>query len=139
MTINRHKTEIDLWHGIVGASGGVKSVIVCRKCTKLIKFAFLQIRAIKYNYIRGIVAERQGFEPWEPVKAQRFSRPPRSTTPAPLRGGLGGPFSRLFRQWQEGFCASRESLGIFIAPGLVQPKFKGRIPRKDSPCSAKID
>ena len=31
------------------------------------------------------MAERQGFEPWEPVKAQRFSRPPRSTTPAPLR------------------------------------------------------
>ena len=35
-----------------------------------------------------VMAERQGFEPWEPVKAQRFSRPPRSTTPAPLRGGL---------------------------------------------------
>ncbi len=34
------------------------------------------------------MAERQGFEPWVPVKAQRFSRPPRSTTPAPLRGGL---------------------------------------------------
>ncbi len=31
------------------------------------------------------VAERQGFEPWEPVKVQRFSRPPRSTTPAPLQ------------------------------------------------------
>ena len=27
-------------------------------------------------------AERQGFEPWVPVRAQRFSRPPRSTTPA---------------------------------------------------------
>ncbi len=34
------------------------------------------------------MAERQGFEPWVPVKAQRFSRPPRSTTPAPLRAGL---------------------------------------------------
>jgi hypothetical protein len=31
------------------------------------------------------VAERQGFEPWEPAKAQRFSRPPRSTTLASLR------------------------------------------------------
>ena len=30
------------------------------------------------------LAERQGFEPWVPVKAQRFSRPPRSTAPAPL-------------------------------------------------------
>ena len=31
------------------------------------------------------LAERQGFEPWERSRAQRFSRPPRSTTPAPLR------------------------------------------------------
>ena len=31
------------------------------------------------------MAERQGFEPWEPMKVQRFSRPPRSTTPAPLQ------------------------------------------------------
>ena len=30
------------------------------------------------------MAERQGFEPWERLRAQRFSRPPRSTTPAPL-------------------------------------------------------
>ena len=32
-----------------------------------------------------LVAERQGFEPWVGVHPQRFSRPPRSTTPAPLR------------------------------------------------------
>ena len=32
------------------------------------------------------MAEKQGFEPWEPVKAQRFSRPSRSTTPALLHG-----------------------------------------------------
>ena len=32
------------------------------------------------------LAEREGFEPSVPAKAQRFSRPPRSTTPAPLRG-----------------------------------------------------
>ena len=31
------------------------------------------------------LAEREGFEPSVPAKAQRFSRPPRSTTPAPLR------------------------------------------------------
>jgi hypothetical protein len=31
------------------------------------------------------MAERVGFEPTEPLQAQRFSRPPRSTTPAPLR------------------------------------------------------
>ena len=34
---------------------------------------------------RKNLAERQGFEPWVPVWAQRFSRPPRSTAPAPLR------------------------------------------------------
>ena len=34
---------------------------------------------------RGQVAERQGFEPWVGLHPQRFSRPPRSTTPAPLR------------------------------------------------------
>jgi hypothetical protein len=44
--------------------------------------------AHNFNVNFGVMAERQGFEPWEPVKAQRFSRPPRSTTPAPLRGGL---------------------------------------------------
>ena len=31
------------------------------------------------------MAERVGFEPTEPVRAQRFSRPPDSTTLAPLR------------------------------------------------------
>ena len=30
------------------------------------------------------LAERKGFEPLDLVKGQRFSRPPRSTTPAPL-------------------------------------------------------
>lgn len=32
------------------------------------------------------LAERQGFEPWEGLHPQRFSRPPRSTAPASLRG-----------------------------------------------------
>ncbi len=35
------------------------------------------------------MAERKGFEPLDPVKGQRFSRPPRSTTPAPLHTGSG--------------------------------------------------
>ncbi len=35
----------------------------------------------------GEMAERQGFEPWVGLHPQRFSRPPRSTTPAPLREG----------------------------------------------------
>ena len=33
----------------------------------------------------NLMAEREGFEPSVPVKVQRFSRPPRSTAPAPLR------------------------------------------------------
>ena len=33
-----------------------------------------------------VMAERQGFEPWVGLHPQRFSRPPRSTTPAPIRG-----------------------------------------------------
>ena len=43
------------------------------------------------RYFRGLgvrVAEREGFEPSERLRAQRFSRPPRSTTPAPLREAL---------------------------------------------------
>ena len=31
------------------------------------------------------MADREGFEPWVGLHAQRFSRPPRSTTPAPVR------------------------------------------------------
>ena len=55
------------------------------------------------------MAERQGFEPWVPVKGQRFSRPPRSTTPAPLRGGLGaGAFKGESKWTQESFSTSFE-------------------------------
>ena len=53
------------------------------------------------------VAERQGFEPWVGLHPQRFSRPPRSTTPAPLRGGLGGPSNGIFPPVQEAFCIAR--------------------------------
>ena len=44
----------------------------------------------------GSLAERQGFEPWVPVRVQRFSRPSRSTAPASflvvpgLMGGVVG-------------------------------------------------
>ena len=37
-----------------------------------------------------LMAEREGFEPSVLSPVQRFSRPPRSTTPAPLRGCAGG-------------------------------------------------
>ncbi len=36
-----------------------------------------------------LVAEREGFEPPEPLRAQRFSRPPRSTTLPSLHIYLG--------------------------------------------------
>ena len=38
-----------------------------------------------YNILHGELAEGVGFEPTVPAKVQRFSRPPRSATPAPLR------------------------------------------------------
>lgn len=39
----------------------------------------------KKSYLVALwIAERQGFEPWVPARVQRFSRPPRSTTPAPF-------------------------------------------------------
>ena len=37
-----------------------------------------------------VMAEREGFEPSVRSRVQRFSRPPRSTTPAPLRGIMAG-------------------------------------------------
>ena len=42
-----------------------------------------------------MVAERVGFEPTVPVKAQRFSRPPDSTTLAPLRASPAWPKQSL--------------------------------------------
>ena len=38
--------------------------------------------------VEGPMAERVGFEPTVPVRAQRFSRPSQSTTLAPLRRGI---------------------------------------------------
>lgn len=42
------------------------------------------------------IAERQGFEPWVPARAQRFSRPPRSSTPASFQWCKG---SKFFYYW----------------------------------------
>ena len=43
----------------------------------------------------GVLAERVGFEPTVRLHAQRFSRPPDSTTLAPLRAdGYGSESSR---------------------------------------------
>ena len=45
--------------------------------------------------------------PGNPLEAQRFSKPSRSTTPAPLRVGVVRPFSIDFRGWQEGRTSFR--------------------------------
>ena len=59
----------------------------------------------------GVMAEREGFEPSEPLRAQRFSRPPRSTTPAPLRRGWHDPFP-----WRKRHAGQRAV--------AVRPKFR---------------
>ena len=41
-------------------------------------------------------AERQGFEPWVPVRVQRFSRPSRSTTPASFLGFCTAKVQKFF-------------------------------------------
>ena len=43
-----------------------------------------RISYARRSRFRGDLAEREGFEPSVPVRVQRFSRPSRSTTPAPL-------------------------------------------------------
>ncbi len=48
------------------------------------------------------MAERQGFEPWEHLRVQWFSRPPRSSTPAPLR-------EHVFQVVAEGMKHSRST------------------------------
>ena len=58
----------------------------CRKegfRTPQTSFIFKALEGIGTGNFR--MAEREGFEPSVPVRVQRFSRPPRSTAPAPLR------------------------------------------------------
>ena len=53
----------------------------------------------------GGVAERQGFEPWVGLHPQRFSKPSRSTTPAPLRAGSWAASTdmRPLRKWKAAY------------------------------------
>jgi membrane-bound lytic murein transglycosylase F len=48
-------------------------------------FARLSLAVTNFSALRNL-AERQGFEPWDPRKGQRISNPSRSTAPAPLQG-----------------------------------------------------
>ncbi len=84
---------------------------------------------------KKIMAERQGFEPWVGLHPQRFSRPPRSTTPAPLLGAFSRRFS-LCLQEERGrvlnagrFGGWAVSLWRFL-PGIYGcfPLTHGRIP-----------
>ncbi len=64
--------------------------------------SFLEFSHIRNVYL-GVMAERQGFEPWVGLHPQRFSRPPRSTTPAPLRAGVVRRNTQGSIRGQEGF------------------------------------
>ena len=58
------------------------------------------------------VAERQGFEPWVDVNPQRFSKPSRSTTPAPLRTwGRGASLVKRRSRRKRGKGFSRAATG----------------------------
>lgn len=86
------------------------------------------------------MAERQGFEPWGRLRAQRFSRPPRSTAPAPLRERVHGPpkssagrrstsgadhtHAGRGRQAVRAGAVSRPAAVRMSAPGLITGTFR---------------
>ena len=85
-------------------------------CGKVkISIYFYIIKTITYLQI---LAERQGFEPWEGFHPQRFSRPPRSTTPAPLREESGPRFSGTIACPQPNSCKCSASPWIDATHGL---------------------
>ena len=73
------------------------------------------------------MAERQGFEPWVGLHPQRFSRPPRSTTPAPLRGdrrlrnGQWAAVQGTKRAWSDNSVKIAWRLGIVHIGLAVTP------------------
>ena len=58
------------------------TIIPIKSKRKKLKLLIMQ----KAGLSLGFLAERQGFEPWVPVRVQRFSRQSRSTTPASFLG-----------------------------------------------------
>src|SRR5919107_2159754 len=73
-------------------------------------------------------AEGEGFEPSVRLRAQRFSRPPRSTTPAPLQGPVtgtakGSPSGRFPPGAAAQFldAAQRLGLGVPDAQRVLEP------------------
>ena len=78
------------------------------------------------------MAERKGFEPLDPVKGQRFSRPPRSTTPAPLRTGIGilrfsSPFGKeLFEELATGRGCETTAVGERWSQAVIHREVEDR-------------
>ncbi len=58
---------------------------------------------------RSAEAERQGFEPWVPVRALRFSRPVQSAALPSLRGGCYAPKAGLSTSFQTGGLQMQQS------------------------------
>ncbi len=70
-----------------GAKPRPEPPIIRRPATKVLKSRTLRSRLRSIETTTSALAEGEGFEPSVGgLPLQRFSRPPRSTTPAPLRG-----------------------------------------------------
>ena len=75
----------------IGGEGGIRTrgAVARTHAFQACSFGHSDTSPGPRHSLRLRMAERVGFEPTDPVKGQRFSRPPRSTTPAPLRFGGG--------------------------------------------------
>src|SRR6478609_7686779 len=69
------------------------------------------------------MAEREGFEPSVPVRVQRFSRPSRSTTPAPLltAGLIGSPYRRRNRVQSDCLSVPAQHMDSGAAQRILVP------------------
>ena len=65
------------------------------------------------------VAERVRFELTVPVKVQRFSRPSRSTTLAPLRGTRGYSIAKLKRKQRRWRLLERRFCWVFLLESML--------------------
>jgi hypothetical protein len=71
------------------------------------------------------LAEKQGFEPWDPSQGQRFSRPPQSTTLPSLQCcKIKKKTKKAIRQLQ--FLSRFLRKVIFYQDKFIFPKIKGR-------------
>jgi hypothetical protein len=92
----------------------------------------------------GQLAERVGFEPTVGANLQRFSRPPRSTTPSPLRalgvvyvaGWIAG--RARMRKGQSVKTAGPPQRSRAVAGGLAWQAAGKRIPEEHDPRSGSL-